>query len=59
MKKTYQAPKAQNIVFDAMTMLATSPGVNIDPSKEIDASGAFSNAKGWDSANWSATDNEE
>ena len=59
MKKTYQAPKAQNIVFDAMTMLASSPVVNVDTSKEIDAGNAFSNGKGWDSANWSATDDEE
>lgn len=59
MKKTYQAPKAQNIVFDAMTMLAASPVVTVDTTKEIDASGAFSNGKGWDSADWTATDDEE
>lgn len=59
MKKTYQAPKAQNIVFDAMTMLAASPVVTVDTTKEIDAGNAFSNGKGWNSEDWTATDNEE
>ena len=58
MKKTYMAPTAQAITFDAMTMLAASPElkVKVNTEKEVDASTSFSGEKGWSSDSWSDED---
>lgn len=56
MKKTYMAPAAQAITFDAMTMLATSPELKVNTDKEVDASTSFSGEKGWSSDSWSEED---
>ena len=53
MKKTYMAPTAQAITFDAMTMLAAS--IKVD-NTEVDASTFFSGEKGWSSDSWSDED---
>ena len=45
MKKTYMAPTAQAITFDAMTMLAASPELKVNSDKEVDASTSFSGEK--------------
>lgn len=55
MKKTYMAPTAQAITFDAMTMLAASPELKVS-DKEVDASTSFSGEKGWSSESWSDED---
>lgn len=56
MKKTYMAPTAQVITFDAMTMLAASPELKVNTEKEVDASISFSDEKGWSSDSWSDED---
>ncbi len=56
MKKTYMAPTAQAITFDAMTMLAASPELKVNSDKEVDASTSFSGEKGWSSESWSDED---
>lgn len=56
MKKTYMAPTAQVITFDAMTMLAASPELKVNTDKEVDASTSFSGEKGWNSDSWSDED---
>ena len=56
MKKTYMAPAAQAITFDAMTMLAASPELKVNTEKEVDASTSFSGEKGWSSDSWSDED---
>ena len=56
MKKTYMAPTAQAIKFDAMTMLAASPELKVNTEKEVDASTSFSGEKGWSSDSWSDED---
>lgn len=56
MKKTYMAPAAQAITFDAMTMLAASPELKVNTDKEVDASTSFSGEKGWNSDSWSDED---
>lgn len=56
MKKTYMAPTAQAITFDAMTMLAASPKLKVNTEKEVDASTSFSGEKGWSSDSWSDED---
>lgn len=56
MKKTYMAPAAQAITFDAMTMLAASPELKVNTDKEVDASTSFSGEKGWSSDSWSEED---
>lgn len=57
MKKTYMAPTAQAITFDAMTMLAaSSPELKVNSEKEVDASTSFSGEKGWSSDSWSDED---
>jgi hypothetical protein len=56
MKKTYMAPAAQAITFDAMTMLAASPELKVNTDKEVDASTSFSGEKGWSSDSWSDED---
>ena len=56
MKKTYMAPSAQAITFDAMTMLAASPELKVNSDKEVDASTSFSGEKGWSSESWSDED---
>lgn len=55
MKKTYMAPTAQAITFDAMTMLAASPELKVSDT-EVDASTSFSGEKGWGSDSWSDED---
>lgn len=55
MKKTYMAPTAQTITFDAMTMLAASPELKVSDT-EVDASTSFSGEKGWSSDSWSDED---
>ena len=55
MKKTYMAPTAQTITFDAMTMLAASPELKVSDT-EVDASISFSGEKGWSSESWSDED---
>ena len=55
MKKTYMAPAAQAITFDAMTMLAASNELKVS-DKEVDASASFSGEKGWSSESWSDED---
>lgn len=56
MKKTYMAPTAQAITFDAMTMLAASPELKVNSDTEVDASTSFSGEKGWSSDSWSDED---
>ena len=56
MKKTYMAPTAQAITFDAMTMLAASPELKVNSSTEVDAKNSFSGEKGWSSDSWSDED---
>ena len=56
MKKTYMAPTAQAITFDAMTMLAASPKLNVNSDTVVDASTSFSGEKGWSSDSWSDED---
>lgn len=56
MKKTYMAPTAQAITFDAMTMLAASPELKVNSDKEVDAGISFSGEKGWNSESWSDED---
>lgn len=56
MKKTYMAPTAQAITFDAMTMLAASPKLNVNSDIEVDASTSYSGEKGWSSDSWSDED---
>ncbi len=56
MKKTYMAPTAQAITFDAMTMLAASPELKVNSDKEVDAGTSFSGEKGWSSESWSDED---
>lgn len=56
MKKTYMAPTAQAITFDAMTMLAASTELKVNSDKEVDASTSFSGEKGWSSESWSDED---
>lgn len=56
MKKTYMAPAAQAITFDAMTMLAASPELKVNTDKEVDASTSFSGEKGWSRDSWSDED---
>ena len=59
MKKTYMAPAAQAITFDAMTMLAASDPTEADikvVNTEVDASASFSGEKGWSSDSWSDED---
>lgn len=55
MKKTYMAPTAQTITFDAMTMLAASPELKVSDT-EVDAGISFSGEKGWSSDSWSDED---
>lgn len=55
MKKTYMAPTAQAITFDAMTMLAASPELKVSDT-EVDANTSFSGEKGWSSESWSDED---
>lgn len=55
MKKTYMAPTAQTITFDAMTMLAASPELKVSDT-EVDAGTSFSGEKGWSSDSWSDED---
>lgn len=55
MKKTYMAPTAQTITFDAMIMLAASPELNVSDT-EVDAGTSFSGEKGWSSESWSDED---
>lgn len=55
MKKTYMAPTAQAITFDAMTMLAASTNLKVSDA-EVDASASFSGEKGWSSESWSDED---
>lgn len=55
MKKTYMAPTAQAITFDAMTMLAASTNLKVSDT-EVDASASFSGEKGWSSESWSDED---
>lgn len=56
MKKTYMAPAAQAITFDAMTMLAASPELKVNTDTEVDAGNSFSGEKGWSSDSWSEED---
>lgn len=56
MKKTYMAPTAQAITFDAMTMLAASPKLNVNSDTEVDAGTSFSGEKGWSCDSWSNED---
>ena len=59
MKKTYMAPTAQAITFDAMTMLAASDPTEADVkvvNTEVDAGTSFSGEKGWSSESWSDED---
>ena len=56
MKKTYMAPAAQAITFDAMTMLAASPKLKVNTEKEVDASTSFSGEKGWGNDTWASED---
>ena len=59
MKKTYMAPTAQAITFDAMTMLAASDPTEADVkvvNTEVDAGTSFSDEKGWSSESWSDED---
>ena len=56
MKKTYMAPTAQAITFDAMPMLAASPELKVNSDKEVAASTSFSGEKGWSSESWSDED---
>lgn len=58
MKKTYIKPQAQAVsLFTEEALLSLSDkGLTVDPSKNTDTQ--FSNAKGWSSDNWSATDED-
>ena len=55
MKKTYMAPTAQAITFDAMTMLAASPELKVS-DKEVDAGNSYSGEKGWGNDTWASED---
>ena len=55
MKKTYMAPTAQAITFDAMTMLAASNELKVS-DKEVDAGTSYSGEKGWGNDTWASED---
>lgn len=56
MKKTYQAPTAQQIVFEAQSMLAASIKIGVNDDTEVDAAGSYAGEKGWSSESWSANE---
>ncbi len=59
MKKTYMAPAAQAITFDAMTMLAASDPTGADikvVNTEVDASTSYSGEMGWGNDTWASED---
>ena len=59
MKKTYMAPAAQAITFDAMTMLAASDPTEADVkvvNTVVDASNSYSGEKGWGNDTWASED---
>lgn len=51
-KKAYSAPKSQQYAFVTERLLASSPEISINDDIEVDASTSYSNAKSWDSMNW-------
>ena len=58
-RKVYSAPKSQRYAFVAEQILAISPRIGVNDDVEVDASTSFSNAKGWDSTNWTDHPAEE
>lgn len=58
-RKVYSAPKSQRYAFVAEQLLAISPGLGVNDDIEVDASTSFSNAKRWDSVNWTNRPAEE
>lgn len=59
MKKTYIKPQAQAVSLfteEALLSLSGGDGLTVDTSKET--SSQFSDAKGWSSDNWTATDED-
>lgn len=51
-KKAYLATKSQQYAFVTEQLLASSPQIGINDNIEVDASTSYSNAKSWDSMNW-------
>lgn len=51
-KKAYLTPKSQQYAFVTEQLLASSPNISINDNIEVDASTSYSNAKSWDSMNW-------
>lgn len=51
-KKAYLAPQIATIRFRYGTIMASSPQISINDNIEVDASTSYSNAKSWDSMNW-------
>ena len=51
-KKAYLAPKLQQYAFVTEQLLALSPQISIKDNIEVDASTSYSNAKSWNSMNW-------
>ena len=51
-KKAYLAPKSQQYAFVTEQLLASSPKISINDDIEVDANTSYSNAKSWDSMNW-------
>lgn len=51
-KKAYLVPKSQQYAFVTEQLLASSPKISINDNIEVDASTSYSNAKSWDSMNW-------
>ena len=59
MKKTYIKPQAQSVaLFTEEALLSLSDGDNIKVDTDKTTESQFSNAKGWSSDNWSATDED-
>lgn len=59
MKKQYITPSAQTVELLAQGMMALSTSMKYDDTTTVTAeSKVLSNEKGWDSSNWTATDED-
>lgn len=59
MKKTYSKPQAQAVsLFTEEALLSLSNGDDITVDTSKDTPTQFSDAKGWSSDNWTATDED-
>ncbi len=58
MKKQYITPSAQTVELLAQGMMALSTMKYEDTTTVTEESKVLSNEKGWDSSNWTATDED-